>query len=36
MPNKGKGRVAASLRKSLVDIQRGRVKDRYGWVRRVI
>jgi branched-chain amino acid aminotransferase len=36
MPNKGKGKVAASLRKSLVDIQRGRVKDRYGWVRRVI
>ena len=32
----GKGKVAASLRKSLVDIQRGRVKDRYGWVRRVI
>jgi branched-chain amino acid aminotransferase len=36
MPNKGKGKVAASLRKSLVDIQRGRAKDRYGWVRRVI
>mgnify|MGYP002620401381 FL=1 len=36
MPNKGKGKVAASLRKSLVDIQRGRAKDRYGWVRRVL
>jgi branched-chain amino acid aminotransferase len=36
MPNKGKGKVAASLRKTLVDIQRGRAKDRYGWVRRVL
>jgi branched-chain amino acid aminotransferase len=36
MPNKGKGKVAAALRKSLVDIQRGRVKDKYGWVHRVI
>ncbi|HEY7226157.1 MAG TPA: branched-chain amino acid aminotransferase [Micromonosporaceae bacterium] len=36
MPNKGKGKVAAALRKSLVDIQRGRVKDRYGWVHRVL
>ncbi len=36
MPNKGKGKVAAALRKSLVDIQRGRGRDRYGWVRRVL
>jgi branched-chain amino acid aminotransferase len=36
MPNKGKGKVAAALRKSLVDIQRGRAKDKYGWVRRVL
>ncbi len=36
MPNKGKGKVAAALRKSLVDIQRGRAKDKYGWVHRVI
>jgi branched-chain amino acid aminotransferase len=36
MPNKGKGKVAAALRKSLVDIQRGRVKDKYGWVHRVL
>ena len=36
MPNKGKGKVAPSLRKALVDIQRGRARDKYGWVRRVI
>jgi branched-chain amino acid aminotransferase len=36
MPNNGKGRVAASLRKSLVDIQRGRTKDKHGWIRRVL
>ncbi len=36
MPNKGRGKVATSLRKSLVDIQRGRVKDKYGWVHRVL
>jgi branched-chain amino acid aminotransferase len=36
MPGKGKGKVAAALRKSLVDIQRGRAKDKYGWVRRVL
>jgi branched-chain amino acid aminotransferase len=36
MPNKGKGKVGAALRKSLVDIQRGRAKDKYGWVRRVL
>ena len=31
----GHGELAAALRKSLVDIQRGRVKDKYGWVHRV-
>src|SRR4029450_1152782 len=36
MPNKGKGRVAGAVRKSLVAIQRGRAKDVYGWVHRVI
>jgi branched-chain amino acid aminotransferase len=34
MPKAGK--VSAALRKSLVDIQRGRVKDKYGWVHRVL
>jgi branched-chain amino acid aminotransferase len=32
----GTGAVTASLRQSLVDIQRGRVADPYGWVRRVV
>jgi branched-chain amino acid aminotransferase len=36
MPNKGKGKVGAALRKSLVDIQRGRTRDKYGWVHRVL
>jgi branched-chain amino acid aminotransferase len=36
MPNKGKGKVGSALRKSLVDIQRGRAKDKYGWVHRVL
>jgi branched-chain amino acid aminotransferase len=36
MPNRGKGKVAAGLRKSLMDIQRGRVRDKYGWVHRVV
>jgi branched-chain amino acid aminotransferase len=31
----GTGKVTASLRQSLVDIQRGRVPDSYGWVTRV-
>ena len=35
MPNGGSGEVAASLRQSLVDIQRGRAKDPYGWVHHV-
>jgi branched-chain amino acid aminotransferase len=35
MPNGGNGEVAASLRQSLVDIQRGRAEDPYGWVHRV-
>jgi branched-chain amino acid aminotransferase len=32
----GTGPVTTRLRESLVDIQRGRVEDRYGWVHRVI
>jgi branched-chain amino acid aminotransferase len=36
MSNRGRGKVASALRKSLVDIQRGRAKDRFGWVRRVV
>ncbi len=36
MPTYGAGSVAMSLRKSLVDIQRGRAEDPYGWVRRVL
>ncbi len=36
MPNGGMGVVTKSLRQSLVDIQRGRTKDLYGWVRRVL
>jgi branched-chain amino acid aminotransferase len=30
------GRVTTALRQSLVDIQRGRIADTHGWVRRVI
>jgi branched-chain amino acid aminotransferase len=32
----GAGPVAASLRQQLVDIQRGRSEDRYGWVHRIL
>jgi branched-chain amino acid aminotransferase len=32
----GTGPVTAHLRQSLMDIQRGRAEDRYGWVRRVL
>ncbi len=32
----GTGEVTASLRQSLVDIQRGRVADPYGWVQRIV
>jgi branched-chain amino acid aminotransferase len=32
----GTGPVTASLRKTLVDIQRGRAEDRHGWVHRVL
>jgi branched-chain amino acid aminotransferase len=32
----GTGPITAQLRQTLVDIQRGRVADPYGWVRRVI
>jgi branched-chain amino acid aminotransferase len=35
MPNGGNGEVAAALRQSLVDIQRGRAEDPYGWVHHV-
>jgi branched-chain amino acid aminotransferase len=35
MPGNGAGKVTASLRAQLVDIQRGRAEDRYGWVERV-
>jgi branched-chain amino acid aminotransferase len=30
------GKVTSALRQSLVDIQRGRVEDRYGWVRHIL
>src|ERR1700730_468785 len=30
------GKVTAALRQSLVDIQRGRVADPYGWIQRII
>jgi branched-chain amino acid aminotransferase len=36
MRHAGKTSVAMSLRKSLMDIQRGRAEDPYGWVRRVL
>jgi branched-chain amino acid aminotransferase len=36
MPNGGNGEVAAALRQSLVDIQRGRAEDPYGWVHHVL
>ena len=36
MPSGGMGDVTRSLRQSLVDIQRGRAEDPYGWVRRVL
>jgi branched-chain amino acid aminotransferase len=36
MPNEGNGPVAAELRQSLVDIQRGRVADTHGWVCKVL
>jgi branched-chain amino acid aminotransferase len=32
----GTGPVTAGLRRTLMDIQRGRAEDRYGWVHRVI
>jgi branched-chain amino acid aminotransferase len=32
----GTGPVTASLRRALVDIQRGRAEDRHGWVHRVL
>jgi branched-chain amino acid aminotransferase len=32
----GTGEVTARLRAALVDIQRGRAEDRYGWVHRVL
>jgi len=32
----GTGPVTTALRQSLVDIQRGRVEDRHGWVHRVL
>jgi branched-chain amino acid aminotransferase len=32
----GTGPVAASLRQQLVDIQRGRAQDKYGWVHRIL
>jgi branched-chain amino acid aminotransferase len=32
----GTGKVTAALRQSLVDIQRGRVADPYGWIQRII
>src|SRR4051794_25289213 len=32
----GSGEVTMALRKELVDIQRGRADDPYGWVHRVI
>jgi branched-chain amino acid aminotransferase len=30
------GEVTLGLRRSLVDIQRGRAEDPYGWVHRVL
>jgi branched-chain amino acid aminotransferase len=36
MGDGGTGDVTARLRRSLVDIQRGRVTDPYGWVRRLV
>ncbi len=32
----GSGPVATGLRQRLVDIQRGRADDTYGWVHRII
>ncbi|HET6214009.1 MAG TPA: branched-chain amino acid aminotransferase [Micromonosporaceae bacterium] len=32
----GTGPITAGLRRSLMDIQRGRVEDRFGWVHRVL
>ena len=32
----GPGQVTMSLRQQLVDIQRGRAADPYGWVHRVL
>jgi branched-chain amino acid aminotransferase len=32
----GIGAVTSGLRQTLVDIQRGRVDDKHGWVRRVL
>jgi branched-chain amino acid aminotransferase len=32
----GAGEVTTALRQSLVDLQRGRVPDPYGWVQRVL
>jgi branched-chain amino acid aminotransferase len=32
----GTGEVTAAIRQSLVDIQRGRVEDRHGWMHRVL
>jgi branched-chain amino acid aminotransferase len=32
----GTGEVTANLRKALIDIQRGRAEDPYGWVQRII
>jgi branched-chain amino acid aminotransferase len=32
----GTGAVTATLRQRLVDIQRGRATDPYGWVHRVL
>jgi len=36
MGDGGSGEVTMSLRKELVDIQRGRAVDRYGWVHKVL
>jgi branched-chain amino acid aminotransferase len=36
MGDGGTGDLTARLRRSLVDIQRGRVTDPYGWVRRLV
>ena len=32
----GSGEVTMALRKQLVDIQRGRAEDPFGWVHRVL